>query len=262
MKHLFVLLSLISLLSSCSENQTNQEPITTVANDITESNVQAQPVIEYVWHKKGANFSEDALNAAIDQWNAFIDQGEYQIQFANILMADQPNEDMDFMWSILWDSMAARNAGWQYWQQNQESQWQSMTSELLTYSEEHAYAFAPTVQRSASAESDSKSFRAQYAFCNFNDGYSQIDLAQFQTAYHAWIDAYERDNGPTGYWYVDLAPQFESEASSDFVWLHLWADLDEQTTGITDFGQSPLAAQVAAMSTCQNYDFTGQGIRG
>ena len=45
MKHLFVLLSLISLLSSCSENQTNQEPMTTVANDITESNVQAQPVI-------------------------------------------------------------------------------------------------------------------------------------------------------------------------------------------------------------------------
>ena len=72
MKHLFILLSLISLLSSCSENQTNQEPMTPVANDITESNVQAQPVIEYVWHKKGPNFSEDALNAAIDQWNAFI----------------------------------------------------------------------------------------------------------------------------------------------------------------------------------------------
>ena len=262
MKNLFILLSLISLLSSCSENESNQEPMTTVASEVTEPNAQAQPVIEYVWHKKGSNFSEAALNTAVDQWNALIDQGEYQIQFANVLMADQPNEDMDFMWSILWDSMAARNAGWQYWQQNQESEWQSMTSELLTYSEEHAYAFAPTIQRRASAESENQSFRAQYAFCNFNEGYSQADLAQFQTAYHAWIDAYEQDKGPTGYWYVNLDPQFESEQPSDFVWLHLWADLDEQTTGLADFSQSPLAAQVAAMSSCQNYDFTGQTIRG
>ena len=65
MKNLFILLSMISLLSSCSENQTSQEPMTTVANDVTEPNVQAQPVIEYVWHKKGANFSEDAMRNEI-----------------------------------------------------------------------------------------------------------------------------------------------------------------------------------------------------
>jgi len=277
MRRLLFLLTLASLLASCAESEstdqtqanpiqeavpTNETSTTAPAPAPAPAPAASQPIIEYVWHKKGPDFSEEALNKAITQWNGLMDEGDYQMRFANVLMADEPNENMDFIWSMLWESMDARNAGWQYWQENQASQWAEMTSGLLTYSEEYAYAFAPSVQRNPSLESDSRVFEAQFSFCNFKDGYSGADLEAFQNDYHAWLQAYETDNGATRYWYVNLEPQFEPEPQPDFVWVHLWQDEAEMTTGMTAFEQSTLAETVNTMTSCQNYTFSGQRIRG
>jgi hypothetical protein len=267
MKHLIVLLTLVSFLAGCTETevteQTQEEPETEIAPTTKDATAaSSQPIIEYVYHKKGPDFSEESLSKAVVKWNSLIDESEYQMQFANILIADQPDENMDFMWAMLWESKDARDAGWNYWRENQASRWSEMTSGLLTYSEDYAYTFAPAVQRDPTIESDSRTFEARYDFCSFNDGHSNADLESFQNEYHAWLEAYETDNGPTGYWYVDLKPQFEPESKPDFVWLHLWRNETEMTTGMTAFEQSPLAERVTAMTSCQNYTFTGQRIRG
>ena len=263
MKHLLVLLVLISCLSGCMEpevaDQAQPEAALVEASVETES---SQPILEFVWHKKGLEFSNEGLDQAVVKWNSLIDESEHQMQFANILMAEQPNENMDFMWAMLWQSQGAREAGWSDWRENLAPRWAEMTDGLLTYSEEHIYSFAPSVQRERSEDSGNKSYEARFDFCTFNDGFDSEALASFQSEYHAWLDAYEKDNGTTGYWYVDLVPQFESEIEPDFVWLHLWKDTAEMTAGIEDFEQSPLAVKVTAMSTCENYSFGGQRIRG
>ena len=267
MKHLIVFLTLASFLAGCTDpnvtEQTKAEPLTEevpMTEDATAAS--SQPIIEYVYHKKGPDFSEEALSEAAVKWNSLIDESEYQMQFANILMADQPNENMDFMWAMLWESKEARDAGWNYWRENHASRWSEMTNGLLTYSEEYAYTFAPAVQRESTIESESRTFEARFDFCSFNAGYSNADLESFQNEYHAWLEAYETANSPTGYWYVDLEPQFEPESKPDFVWLHLWRDETEMTAGTTAFEQSPLSERVTEMTSCQNYIFNGQRIRG
>ena len=264
MKRTCLFLFSLIILVSCNEAQPPSQEAAEAETLVAEQAVETQdlPIIEYVWHKKGPDFSEEAFNEAIAQWNALVDAGDYNIRFANVLMAHNPNENLDFIWAILWDSMEARNAGWQYWQENQEAQWQKMTSKLLTYSEDNAYPFAPTSRRNPSIQGESDTFEAQFAFCNYKDGYSANDLASFETDYQAWLDEYEVANGPTGYWYVDLVPQFEPDSKPDFVWLHLWKDAEEKTMGMTAWMAGPLAQAVDQMSSCQNFDFSGTRIRG
>ena len=120
MKYLIVFLSLASFLAGCTDpnvtEQTKAEPLTE-AGATTEDATAApsQSIIEYVYHKKGPDFSDEALSEATVQWNSLIDESEYQMQFANILMADQSNENMDFMWAMLWESKEVKDAGWHYW---------------------------------------------------------------------------------------------------------------------------------------------------
>ena len=150
MKYLIVFLTLVSFLTGCTDpnvtEQTKAEPLTEAVPTTEDATAaSSQPIIEYVYHKKGPDFSEKALSEATVKWNSLIDESEYQMQFANILMTDQPNENMDFMWAIPWASKEARGAGWDYLREKQASKWSEMTSGLFTYSEEHAYMFAPAV---------------------------------------------------------------------------------------------------------------------
>lgn len=137
-----------------------------------------QPIIEYVLHKKGPDLSEEALSEAAVMWNNLIDEIEYQMQFANILLTDQPNENMNFLWAMLCESNAARDAGWIYWRENQVLRCSETTSGLSTCSEEHAYIFARSVQKEPTLASKSRNFEARYDFYSFNGGYRNADMVR------------------------------------------------------------------------------------
>jgi len=126
------------LMTACSEQQISTDSQT--SGDQAE---QSEPIIEYIWHKAGSEFSEAALAEAVERWNKLIDTGPYQITFANILTPLADSEDYDFVWVILWESMEARDKGWKFWKDNQETQWRAATSELLSYTEENAFPFIP-----------------------------------------------------------------------------------------------------------------------
>jgi hypothetical protein len=128
MKYLLVLLALGGFLAGCTDSKVTEQ---TKAESSTEAVPMAedaaaepsQPIIGYVSNKKGPSFSAKALSEAAVKWNSLSDESEYQMQFANILMVDQPNQNMDFMWAMLWESKEARDAGWNYWRENQASRW-------------------------------------------------------------------------------------------------------------------------------------------
>ncbi|MBT4379523.1 MAG: hypothetical protein HN900_01395 [Gammaproteobacteria bacterium] len=275
MKSIYLFFFSLILLAGCNETQPPLQEAAEAEAPVAEQTAEAEapvaeqtteatslPIIEFVWHKKGPDFTEEAFTDAIAQWNGLIDAGDYDMQFASVAMAHNPNENLDFMWAIGWSSMEARNAGWQYWQANQEAQWQEMTSKLLTYSSKDAYPFAPTIRRRPDTELFSGTWEQQFAFCNYKDGYSAKDLASFETDYAAWLDEYEVGNGPTGYGYLDLVPQFEPDSNPDFVWSHLWKNAEEKAAGMAAWMAGPLAQIVDQMSSCQNFDFSIRRIRG
>ena len=79
-----------------------------------------------------------------------------------------------------------------------------MTSGQLTYAQEHAYSFAPVVQREPAIESESRAFEAWYDFWSSNAGYSNTYLELFKNEYYAWSETHETDNSPTSHLCVDL----------------------------------------------------------
>ena len=93
------------LLTACSDQQgspetnsgteSTEEQMGTVVESELSANVimQPQPIIEYIWHKAGPQFSEEALAEAANTWNALIDDGPYEITFANILTPHPDTED-------------------------------------------------------------------------------------------------------------------------------------------------------------------------
>ena len=74
-----------------------------------------------------------------------------------------------------------------------------MTSDQLTCGEEHAYSFAPVVQREPAIESESRAFEARYDFCSSNTGYSKTYLELFENEYYVWSKTHETDNSPTSH---------------------------------------------------------------
>lgn len=87
----------------------------------------SQQFVEYVWHEKGENFSDEALNKKIAEWNAIFDETGYDVIGANILTPRQPNEDYDFVWVMRWPSIAARDAAWAHLQ----TQWHRYATTTL-----------------------------------------------------------------------------------------------------------------------------------
>ena len=119
----YIVLTLLSfwLLAGCgSEPTTRETSIGSMAAKMIEEPATAaasqgiSPVIEYVWHRAGENFSRDALMGNIAFWNAMTDAGEYDISRANLLFPRQETDDYDFIWALLWPSVEARDAGWAY----------------------------------------------------------------------------------------------------------------------------------------------------
>ena len=273
MTRIFLLSVSLWLLTACSDQHdapetnsltgsTKEQTGTVVESDISPDEVEGpEPIIEYIWHKAGPKFSEEALAEAVNTWNGLINDGPYEITFANILTPHADNEDYDFVWAILWESMEARQAGWNYWKNNQEAEWRAATSQLLSYSEEGAYSISPTIQRPPSVESDSPDFEIQFQFCNYGEEVTAEQYAAFQAEYETWLDAFELTNGPMGYWYVALEPQFEMEDPNNFVWLHIWPNAEDKATGMTAWAQSPLFDQWQSLATCELVDFSGKRIR-
>ena len=76
-------------LAACSPpaNESTSDPTGEAPTDAAES-LQAAPeiaVVEYVWHRKGAEYSDEKLADLVIKWNALVDTAGYDINRANIL---------------------------------------------------------------------------------------------------------------------------------------------------------------------------------
>jgi hypothetical protein len=268
MKYVVLTLLGFSMLAGCSnEPSTDSTASAPIAAPSMEAPATAAApeasslVMEYVWHKAGENFSQDALMEKIAFWNEMIDAGEYDIPRANILFPRQESEDFDFIWALMWPSVEARNAGWAYWNANDLPKWAEATAGILSYDEANAYVFELSRQREATLVSTGETYENEFNFCTYNEGKGEADFAAFQSAHTDFVNGYEAERGPSAYGYALLTPTFETDPMPDFVWLDLWASAEEKADGVGYFEGSELQAQLVEMATCNVVGFAGLNIR-
>ena len=191
MKKLLLPLVTLVLVVACSSS--NNEELS-VAREGSPPN----QVVEYVWHYKDANFSEENLNMLIDKWNSMIDSRDYEMNGANILFP-RGESAADFIWVMLWPSMEARDAAWDDWMNNLDEDWQNLINGIMKVDFDNVYAFKPTVKRTASVPNQSSYFENEFNFCNYNEGYGENDLQQFETNFNTFLDETELNGLPDNY---------------------------------------------------------------
>jgi len=256
MKKIILSLGLLVTIGACSNSENNE---VAVAREGSPPN----QVVEYVWHYKGPNFSQENLNMLVNKWNSMIDSRGYEMNGANIL-TPRGESDADFIWVMLWPSMEARDNAWDDWMNSMDREWQDAIDGIMSVDLENVYAFKPVVKRNPSIPNQTSSFENEFNFCNFNDGYDENDLKKFEINFASFLDETEKNDGPDGYWYVMLEPYFEGTEENplaDYVWLSLWTDMDEKNTGYLNYSNTNLPEEGDTFSNCRRFSFSGKAIR-
>ena len=253
-----ILLPIITFLIIGACSSTNNKE-----NSVAQEGSPPNQVVEYVWHYKDSNFSDEGLDMLIEKWNSMIDSRNYDMNGANILFP-RGESAADFIWVMLWPSMEARDKAWDDWMNNLDEEWQNAINGIMKVDFDNVYAFKPIVKRTASVPNQSSYFENEFNFCNFNEGYDENDLQKFEANFNNFLNESELKDGPDGYWYVMLEPYFEATKDNplaDYVWLSLWTNLEEKNRGYANYNNTNLPAEGDSFSNCQRFSFTGRAIR-
>ena len=239
MKNLILSFITIFFVASCSQSNSEEPSV---------------PVIEYVWHSAGPDFNSKNLAKLIIEWNDIITSSSMEMNGANILTPQVANDGYDFIWVMRWPSMAARDAGWDWWTNNASTGWDKSIDGIMSFDPVNAYAFEVSNMSSPKIENNTGSFSNRFHFCAYNEGFGNESLESFKDAVDSnlWTDTY---------WNVLLNPTFNPDPKPDFVWLDLWADDTDKEIALRKFMDSEYANMYLEMFTCNTADFNGTVIR-
>ena len=209
-------------------------------------------MVEYVWHKAGDNFTEEALAALTKQWAAYPGEGGWDLMYASVITPRFADDNFDFIWVMMWPSQEARDAAWASWAENFEPQWLKDSESIFTYSADGVFGWAPTTVRQPSVMNSTGQGISDYSFCTFNEGHDQSSLDRFVDAHNVFMDSFESTDGATGYWAATLTPFFEPPEDNplDYMWFNGFTNDAERAAGWEAYNNAPHADGYAAMSTC------------
>jgi hypothetical protein len=218
------------------------------------------PLIEYFWHLKGPNYSQENFDMLVEKWNARINQTSCNINGASILTPKIKNENFDFLWMLAWPSEAARDDCYEEWLSDHEDGWQEEIAGIMSNDIDNgAFLFSQEVGRFPKSWSDSDTFSHTYYFCNFKEGSDKNTLHDYRA------DLNSIENFSDNHWYTLLEPMFEPEMPSDFIWLDIWSSDETKASDNVIWEATDLPQKAAEMVTCGDgitgIDFDGVSVR-
>lgn len=219
------------------------------------------PLLEYFWHTKGPNYSEENFLMLVEKWNERIDKTSCSINNASVLTPKVQNENFDFLWMLVWPSEEARDACYSEWLSDHEDGWQEDIAGIMSNDIDNgAFLFSQEVGRFPKSWNDSDTFSHTYYFCNFNEGSDANTLHDYRADLNAISDFSEN------HWYTLLEPMFEPEMPADFVWLDMWSSDETKASDLEIWNSTDLPKRAADMVTCgtdgiTGIDFDGVSVR-
>ena len=219
------------------------------------------PLLEYFWHTKGPNYSEENFLMLVEKWNERIDKTSCSINNASVLTPKVQNENFDFLWMLVWPSEEARDACYSEWLSDHEDGWQEDIAGIMSNDIYNgAFLFSQEVGRFPKSWNDSDTFSHTYYFCNFNEGSDANTLHDYRADLNAISDFSEN------HWYTLLEPMFEPEMPADFVWLDMWSSDETKASDLEIWNSTDLPKRAADMVTCgtdgiTGIDFDGVSVR-
>ena len=266
MKYLISVMVLLGLAACSSDTEEMAaapvaDKVETPAMEQAEMPVMAEEppmtvaMVEFVWHKKGPDFSEEALLEHTEKWAGIVDEAGWDLRSASVITPRFDNPNADFMWVMAWPSLEARNTAWSEWAESYEADWLASSEGVFTYNSETVPTFKPNRGRvSAMPTPVGGTGVREYLFCSYNEGYGADDMAAYRLAFNAYVDGVAAETGPSRYWWTYLSPMFDPQPENpfDFVWTNSWGADAERDAGQAAFVETDLAAEAQTMLTCSD----------
>ena len=228
-------------------------------NNLVPAKYSNQMLVEYIWHEKGSNYSQESFASLIDTWNGMIDEMSCEMNGANILTPREENENFDFLWMIAWPSEDARDDCWFEWLNGNELEWNEAIEGIIEVNIDNAFLFDTEIGRFPKSWSESDNFIHSYFFCNYKEGADKNTLYDYRADLNAINTLSEN------HWYVLLDPTFVPDQESDFVWLDIWPDESSRNSDLEIWGSSDLPKRAEESFACSNelqgIAFNGYNIR-
>jgi len=147
------------------------------------------PLLEYFWHTKGPEYSEENFQMLVEKWNERVDKTSCSINNASVLTPKVQNENFDFLWMLVWPSEGARDACYAEWLSDHEEGWQEDIAGIMSNDIDNgAFLFSQEVGRFPKSWNDSDTFSHTYYFCNFNEGSDENTLHDYRADLNAISD--------------------------------------------------------------------------
>ena len=211
-------------------------------------------MVEFVWHQKADGFTDEALQSHTEYWANVASEADWGLMVAAVMTPRFEADGFDFLWVMAWPTQEARDNAWADWAENHEPAWLELTQNTFTYSAEHAYGFAPSPGRQASAPNTSGSSVVEFLFCEYNEGKGETDRKAFEAMHAAFMDGYEAEVGATSYWWTVMTPMFElpDQNTPDYMWTNFWATDAEREAGYAAYAEAEHAGKALEDGTCQD----------
>ena len=153
---------------------------------LVEAEVEPTPVAyyEYLWCKRGENWTMESAQSFVADWNAELDGMENTLDSAFVYVPkNSENQNFDTVWVLRFPDKAAMEKGWSTYQESgADDRLQSMHHGVVECGNEVAEnRFGFDMYSAVSTPDgfgDEEPYLVQGQFCNFNDGKGPEDLAQ------------------------------------------------------------------------------------
>tara|TARA_B110000908_G_scaffold160772_1_gene204335 strand:- start:149 stop:952 length:804 start_codon:yes stop_codon:yes gene_type:complete len=257
-KILLPLAVVLATLAGCAKEEVSVKVVEEQAANSPEM------LVEYMWCKAGPDYSAETFAALAADWNELNDTSMHKAvgAFGLVPKAESPN--FDSIWTNVWTSQEARDAGWKDWLANDAADFGAKHDATLVCNPERVFLFAVSSVVNPDVEYDwTGTIPAMYSFCKLNEGKTQADAAAATGMFIDWVAAGRAATGPNGLMVNSLTPLFDPEttegaaAGIDGYRSVFWANAAEREAGMAAWlaeGNIAREAGEAAMS-CDDYDF-------
>ncbi len=219
---------------------------------------------EYLWCNQGENYSTEALQAFVGDWNAAINETEDTVDAAAAYVPRGRKEDnYDGLWVLRWADKETSEKGWaNYIASGTDAALQEKHPGVLECGSEagvNRFGFDTYIPRPAPAglfDGEPPYFVANQ-FCTFNEGKTGKDVrAAIQDHYIPFLEASAETNPGSTYHFMIGVPDFEPSQPMNFNWIHQWKTAAEGEAALARFNESEegkaILSALNEAATCQD----------
>mgnify|MGYP001161500913 FL=1 len=239
------------VLSACEPADKAEVANQTTNSEASTEDASSDPVAyyEYLWCKRGENWTQEASLEFVTDWNAEIDKLENTSSAFGYGPRGWTDDRFDGLWVLRWPDKATSEAGWSEYQASgaQDRLDAKYPAHLECGNTPGADRFGFEVYTPMGTPDGfavnhpvgGEPYFLENQFCSYKEGKSADDLRSVVMGeFVPNIESGRADGMYASYWFLVGAPDFEGEDVADFNWINFWDSAEDAQRESSFFEES------------------------